>query len=131
MPMMKRVVLSLFLFLCAMFVIHDEAAMAQTEDGFYVGGSRPTYFSIDDVFMRRTDLLKAIQKTTYAKIYFVHKGKMASLEEILEHGKLEKAVYPVATRKLESVYTRASDGSRLVIGSGGADSGVPQIEFIR
>lgn len=131
--MCKRVSLSLFLFLCLVCFGHGGYAMAKMEDGLYVGGSRPVFFSMDDFFDRKqkADLIQAMKKVNFEKIYFVHNGKMASIAEILAKGKLEKAFYPYTPSKLESEYIRASNGKRLKIERDGADSAAPQIEFIR
>lgn|GEM_PF-6637470 len=107
-------------------------AWAAGEEGIYIGGDTPTYFVMKEI-LRSDEQLKTLKKflkeVDTEEIFIVRNGKMASIDEILRN----HSYYNYDPNRLEPVYTRISDGSRMVINGKNQqeDSEAPEIIYIR
>ncbi|NGQ95615.1 hypothetical protein G3578_10665 [Brevibacillus sp. SYP-B805] len=105
------------------------AASPKPEEGLYFGGSAPVYFAIDDILQHKDALIIFLDMTDFTHIYYVVGNEMASLDEIMR----DRPLYPYDPSKLEPVYTRIADGSKMYIDRNGEspDSDAPDIAYIR
>jgi hypothetical protein len=105
------------------------AASPKPEEGLYFGGRTPVYFAIEDIFQHKDALIAFLDITDFSHIYYVQGNEMASLDEIMR----DRSLYPYDPSKLEPVYTRMADGSKIYIDRNGdsPDPDAPEISYIR